>query len=136
MKFETKIAVVVRADLATWQKVNVASFLAGGLAGAYPEIVGQPYQDASGQGYGPMIRQPILVFGADGPELARIRAGAIADGLVVPIYTEDLFKTGNDDDNRAAVRAVATDALNLVGLAVHAPRKTVDRLVKGLRLLS
>jgi hypothetical protein len=36
MQFETKIAVVIRTDLEAWQKLNVASFLAGGIAAAFP----------------------------------------------------------------------------------------------------
>ena len=32
MQFDTKIAVVIRSDLEPWQKLNVASFLAGGIA--------------------------------------------------------------------------------------------------------
>ncbi|MFC6343358.1 DUF2000 family protein, partial [Nocardioides hankookensis] len=44
------------------------------------------------------------------------------------------FRTGNDDDNRAAVAAVAGADLDLVGLAVHAPRNAVDKIVKGARL--
>jgi len=38
MGFGTKIAIVVREDLATWQKLNVACFLSGGLVGFYPEL--------------------------------------------------------------------------------------------------
>jgi len=37
MQFDTKIAVVVRTDLEVWQKLNVASFLAGGVAAAHDE---------------------------------------------------------------------------------------------------
>ena len=48
------------------------------------------------------------------------------------IYTADLFATGKDEDNRAAVRAVPSDALDLVGLAVRAPHKAVDGVVRGL----
>jgi hypothetical protein len=33
MQFDTKIAIVIRADLEAWQKLNVASFLASGVAG-------------------------------------------------------------------------------------------------------
>jgi hypothetical protein len=32
MQFDTKIAVIIRTDLEAWQKLNVASFLAGGIA--------------------------------------------------------------------------------------------------------
>jgi hypothetical protein len=48
MQFDTKIAVVIRTDLETWQKLNVASFLAGGIAAAFPACIGEPYEDGSG----------------------------------------------------------------------------------------
>ena len=71
MTFDTKIAIVVREDLATWQKLNVACFLAGGLVGLYPELAGEHYVDASGQTNGPLMRQPVLVFTASGEDLRR-----------------------------------------------------------------
>ena len=40
MQFDTKIAVIVRTDLEPWQKLNVASFLSGGIAAAFPGCVG------------------------------------------------------------------------------------------------
>jgi hypothetical protein len=49
------------------------------------------------------------------------------------IYTRELFETGHDEANRAAVAAVASDDLDLVGLALRAERKTVDRIVDRLR---
>src|SRR5882724_9580207 len=111
MNFSTKIAVVVRDDLAPWQKLNVACFLSGGLVGSYPELAGERYHDASGKLYGPLIRQPILVFAATGDELTRTLRRAGDRGLAVALYTSELFATGNDDDNRAAVASVATEAL-------------------------
>jgi hypothetical protein len=50
------------------------------------------------------------------------------------IYTMDMFATGNDDDNRAVVRAVPASALSLAGLAVHGPRNAVDKVFKGATL--
>jgi hypothetical protein len=32
MIFETKVALVIRSDLASWQKMNVAAFLASGVS--------------------------------------------------------------------------------------------------------
>lgn len=134
MRFDTKIAIVVRDDLAAWQKLNVACFLSGGLVGSYPELPGERYVDASGRPYGPLIRQPILVFTADGEAMRRTFERATSRGLVLSIYTRELFETGNDTDNRAAVARVPTDALDLVGLALHADRKDVDKVTKGLPL--
>ncbi len=134
MRFETKIAILVRADLAVWQKLNVASFLAGGLVGSHPELAGEPYVDGSGRVYGPLVRQPMLIFAADAAELTRTLERALDAGLRPAIYTKELFATGHDAANRAAVAAVPTDALSLVGLALHAERKAVDKVVKGLAL--
>jgi hypothetical protein len=134
MRFDTKIAIVVREDLATWQKLNVACFLAGGLVGSYPELAGERYADASGQGYGPLVRQPMLIFAASREGLRTTLGRALARGLNPSIYTAELFATGNDHDNRAAVAAVATDALDLVGLGLHGDRKDIDKVVKGLTL--
>jgi hypothetical protein len=69
VRFDTKIAVVLRDDLEVWQRLNV-----------------------------------------------------------------DLFTTGNDRDNRAAVRAVRRTDLDLAGLAVYGPRNAVDKIVKGAHL--
>ncbi|GIM95268.1 DUF2000 domain-containing protein [Paractinoplanes toevensis] len=131
MAFDTKIAVLLRDDLLTWQRLNVTAFLVSGIGPAIPELMGEPYQDADGQLYLPMFRQPVLVF-AGGKELLTAAHGrAIARNLPISVFTSDLFATGNDDDNRAAVRAVGTDQLDLVGLAVHGPRNAVDKVLKG-----
>ena len=134
MRYDTKIAIVVRDDLATWQKLNVASFLASGLVGTAPELAGEPYQDASGRFYGPLIRQPVLIFAASGGELTNVLQRAQQRGVRPHLYTKELFTTGNDSDNRAAVAAVATDALDLVGLGLHGERKEIDKITKGLKL--
>lgn len=134
MRYDTKIAIVVRDDLATWQKLNVASFLAGGLVGTAPELAGEPYQDASGRFYGPLIRQPVLIFMASAAELTNALQRTQQRGVRPHLYTKELFATGNDIDNRAAVATVATDALDLVGLGLHAERKEIDKIIKGLKL--
>jgi hypothetical protein len=48
VRFETKVALVPRPDLAPWQKLNVAAFLASGIAGSIDDLMGEPYQDADG----------------------------------------------------------------------------------------
>jgi hypothetical protein len=136
MQFDTKIALVIRADLEAWQKLNVAAFLAGGIAAAFPECVGEPYEDGSGTQYLPLIGQPILIYRADRPALTRALERALARGVRPAIYTEEMFKTTHDAANRAAVKAVARADLNLVGLAMRAERKVIDKIVDGLKFHS
>ena len=135
MRYETKTAIVIRSDLARWQIANVAAFLAGGLTGFFPEIVGEAYRDASSRLYTPLIREPVFVYRGTGDELARTHQRALSRNLRFAIYTGPLFKTANDIDNRAQVAACATDALDLVGLGLHADRKTIDKVVGGLKFL-
>jgi hypothetical protein len=134
MRFDTKIAVLVRDDLATWQRLNATAFMVSGIAGAVPELLGEEYVDADGTRYLPMFGQPVLVFEGDADTLKAAHARALGRGLRVSIFTSELFTTGNDRDNRAAVLAVARDKLDLVGLAVHGPRGVVDKVVKGATL--
>jgi hypothetical protein len=133
MQFETKIAVVLRDDLAVWQKTNVTAFLVSGIAGTTPEVVGEPYRDASGNEYLPMFVQPVLVYEADAPALRRAYERAMDRGVTPAIYTAELFATGHDEANRAAVAAVPAEELDLVGVAFRSERRTVDKIVDRLR---
>jgi hypothetical protein len=133
LEFSTKLAVVLRDDLAVWQKANVTAFLVSGVAGTDPEAIGEPYRDASGNEYLPMLVQPVLVYEADAAALRRAFE-RVRDRDVKPaIYTAQLFATGHDEANRAAVAQVAAEDLDLVGIAFRAERKTVDKIVDRLR---
>ncbi|MEV7181629.1 DUF2000 domain-containing protein [Kitasatospora sp. NPDC093679] len=134
VRFDTKIAVLLREDLEPWQRLNVTAFLVSGLGTVSPEVVGEPYADADGVAYLPMFRQPVLVFEGTKELMAAAHGRALSRALPSAVFTSDLFATGNDRDNRAAVRAVATDRLDLVGLAVHGPRNAVDKVLKGARM--
>jgi hypothetical protein len=132
-QFDTKVAIVVRDDLATWQRLNVTAFLISGVtADAGRDAIGQDYLDADGRRYLPLLVQPVLVFEAGAAKLRTVRERADRRGVTIAIYTNEMFVTGNDDDNRAAVRAVATDALDLVGIAVRAPHRDADAIIRGL----
>ena len=134
LRFDTKIAVLLREDLETWQRLNVTAFLVSGLGTAVPEVIGEPYEDADGVVSLPMFRQPVLVFEGTKETLKAAHERALGRALPRAVFTADLFATGNDRDNRAAVRAVTTAELDLVGLAVHGPRNAVDKVLKGARM--
>ena len=133
-EFETKVAVVVRDDLASWQRLNVTAFLISGVvAAASGEAIGEPYRDADGQQYLPLLVQPVLVFEAEGERLRTLRERALRRGVPIAIYTTEMFATGNDADNRAAVRRFAGDELALAGLALRAPHRDADTILRGVR---
>ena len=133
MQFDTKLAVVLRDDLAVWQKTNVTAFLVSGIAATVPGVVGEPYRDGSGNEYLPMLVQPVLVYEADAAGLRRAYERAMARDVPMAVYTRELFETNHDEANRAAVASVPADELDLVGIAFRAERKVVDKIVDRLR---
>jgi hypothetical protein len=136
MLYPTKTALVIRNDLAAWQKANVAAFLSGGLMHHFPEMAGAPYRDADATVYTPLIREPVFVYGGDAEAMRRTYERARNRGLTFAIYTEPLFKTTNDEDNRASVAGTPREALDLVGLGFHAERKIIDKVINGLKFLA
>jgi hypothetical protein len=134
MKFDTKIAVVVRDDLETWQKLNITAFTVSGIAGTVEGVVGEDYEDGTGNKYLPMFKQPVLIFSATADQIKKVYKRALNRQLDFSIFTEDLFQTNNDLDNRAAVKARQQEDLTLVGMAMRADKKVVDKVLDGLRL--
>jgi hypothetical protein len=134
IRFDTKIAIAVRADLEPWQKLNVTAFLASGIAASAGEVMGKPYEDGSGNTYLELFRQPVVVYAADEQTLTQAHQRALARAMPMAIYTMDMFATGGDDDNRAVIRAVPAAELRFAGLALHGPRNAVDKVFKGATL--
>lgn len=62
---------------------------------------------------------------AAGDDLPRVR---------LAIFTEELFATGHDAANRAAVKAVRREDLRVVAIAFRAERKAADKITKDLAL--
>ena len=134
MTFDTKIAVVLRNDLQTWQKLNVTAFTVSGIAGTVPDVIGDKYEDASGNRYLPMFKQPVMVFEASAEQIQRAYLRAMKAEVPFTVFTEDLFATGNDIDNRAAVIAKRSEELKVVGMALRERKKLVDKILDGIKL--
>jgi hypothetical protein len=132
--FSTKIAVVVRDDLAPWQRLNVTAFLISGVtAAAGKEAIGEDYLDADGNRYLPLLVQPVLIFEGSGEKLKTVRERAQRREVPVALYTADMFETGHDAANRAAVAAVAAADLDVAGVALRASHRDADAVLRGLR---
>jgi hypothetical protein len=131
--FETKVAVAVRDDLEAWQRMNVVAFLMSGVAAAAgAEAIGEDYVDADGNQYLPLLVQPVIVLEAGAAKLKTVRDRAHRRGVPIALYTSEMFITGHDEANRAAVVAVAADALDIVGIALRAPHRDADAVLRGL----
>jgi hypothetical protein len=134
MKFDTKIAVVLRDDLPVWQQLNMTAFLVSGIASTNEGVTGENYEDATGNIYLPMFVQPVLIFGGSAEQLREIYERVLGQKVKCAIFTEELFSTGHDEANRAAVKAVPCETLKIAGIALRENKKIVAQIVKGLSL--
>lgn len=132
--FDTKFAIVLRDDLAPWQALNVTAFLVSGVVAAAPEIIGEAYRDRVGNVYNPMAIQPTIVLAADAATIGDIHRRAVSRGLRTSAYVEEMFATGHDAANRAAFAEFGPDDAKIVGVAMRADKKVVDKVVKGARM--
>ena len=132
--FDTKIAVVLAEDLAPWQSLNVTAFLMGGIAAKFPDAIGEPYRDRTGTVYTPLVGQPVIVLSAARDRLGTIQARATERGITTAAYIEEMFATGHDAANRAVFAEHAPADGRLVGLALRADKKMVDKVTKGARM--
>lgn len=134
MRFDTKLAIVIRDDIPTWQKLNVTAFLVSGIASVTPESVGEPYEDKNGRRYHPMFRQPVTVFSADAAGLSTVFERLTSRDEICSIFIDELFSTTHDEVNRAAFKEAEPEDFSLAGLAFRTERRVADKITKGLKL--
>ncbi len=132
--FDTKIVLVVRDDLATWQKLNVTAFLTSGIVAQTPTMIGEAYRDAAGNVYNPMSIQPMVVLVADQETLRTIHKRSLERGVTTSAYVEEMFATGHDAANREAFAKFSPEDARLVGLALRAEKKVADKITKGAKM--
>ncbi|MCQ1573005.1 DUF2000 family protein [Neorhizobium galegae] len=132
--FDTKIAIVLRDDLAPWQELNVTAFLTSGIIAQNPAIIGQAYRDAAGHVYNPMSIQPMVVLIADQETLRTIHRRSLEREVTTSAYIEEMFSTGHDAANREVFAQFAPEDAKLVGLALRAEKKIADKITKGAKM--
>ena len=134
--FDTKIAIIVRDDLAQWQKLNVTAFLMSGITAANADLIGEQYVDKDGKRHLPMSRQPVIVLSATPNVLRNVRNRANERGIPTVAYIEEMFSTGHDEANRAVFSEHTSSEENTVGIALRADKKIVDKITKGAKMHS
>ncbi|MFN7023088.1 MAG: DUF2000 family protein [Pseudorhizobium sp.] len=132
--FDTKIAIVLRNDLAQWQALNVTAFLTSGVVAQYPQVIGEPYRDAVGHVYNSLTIQPMVILSADQECLRVIHRRALERGIITSLYVEEMFATGHDAANREVFGRFSSDDAKVVGIAMRAEKKLVDTITKGAKL--
>lgn len=134
MEFDTKISLVVHKDLEIWQKLNVTEFLTSGIVCAKENITREDYHDANGFVYNPLVIQPMIILEATAEQLARTICRAKDRSVKASVFIEGMFATAHDKANRHAVSQYTSELLPLVGVSMRSNKKTIDKVIKRLKL--
>lgn len=132
--FDTKIVIILRDDLAMWQKLNVTAFLTSGIVAQSPAIIGETYRDGQGNVYNPMSRQPVVVLTGDQETVRKAHKRALERQVTVSAYIEEMFQTGHDEANRQVFGQFSPDDAKMVGIALRADKKLADKISKGAKM--
>lgn len=54
--------------------------------------------------------------------------------MTTSLYVDEMFSTGHDAANRAVFAEFAPDDAKVVGIALRAEKKLVDKITKGARM--
>lgn len=136
MKARHKCAVVVDADLPTGLAANAAGVLSVTLGHRIDGLVGADVEDADGVTHPGIIHVPLPILTAPRAAVAAIvRAAAEDDEIFFVAFSALAQSCRTYAEYTAKLAATATADLDSVGVALHGPRKRVDRLVGALPLL-
>jgi hypothetical protein len=101
-------------------------------------IIGPALKDASGGVHAGITTVPIPILVADADTVRQIRsraAGQADAGLLVVDFTDCAQRTRTYDDYAALLQAATEGDITYLGVAIHGPRKLVQRLTGSLPLM-
>lgn len=131
-----KWVVVIDEGLPAGRAVNAAVCVAAGTVARTRGLVGDDAVDADGSTHAGLPWLGCTVLGASPERFAAIRAAAVAvTGVVAVGMPRQAQETRVYDDYLTAVATSSAEDLAYTALSLFGPRRAVDRLVRGLRLL-
>ncbi|MGH9130908.1 MAG: DUF2000 domain-containing protein [Acidimicrobiales bacterium] len=133
-----KVVIVVDAALAPGLATNTAAVLALTLGSRVESLIGPDVKDADGGLHLGITTVPVPVLVANGAIVRQIRARAMEaldERLLVVDFTDSAQRTHTYDDYVALLATLTEDQVTYLGVALHGPRKLVQRLTGSLPLL-
>jgi len=134
---ESKAVIVVDEQIPAGLAANTAAVLSLTLGRRLGELIGPDLKDGSGQVHAGITTVPIPILVADQDTLRQIRDRAAQGdtGLFLVDFTDCAQRTTTYEDYSRLLESTLASDLNYLGLALHGPRKQVQRLTGSLRLL-
>jgi hypothetical protein len=129
----TKCVLIVDESLAPGYAANTAAVMAMTLGTKVPELIGEDFADASATEHPGLFRNGLPVLKAPGPDLAALRARAVAAEVGVIGMPVNAHQTNDYETFKAMLRDTAEPSY--LGLALYGPAKAIQRLTGSFGLL-
>ncbi len=130
-----RCVIVVEDALPRGLAANAAAVLAVTLGAMAPELVGPPLTDADGHEHPGLIGRGLPILRGDRAqlsELARTATELDAGLIALPTFGQ---QTTDYDAFRGEVARTSAAELAYLGLLVHGPKRTINKLTGHLPLL-
>ncbi|MBF6605982.1 MAG: DUF2000 domain-containing protein [Chloroflexi bacterium] len=124
--------IVVDDALPRWQVANIAVVLGATLGARGIVSLGHDLTDPEGELHPAIVEATVPVLAAPAAELAGLRRGALARGLLVLDFNSAARDSSTYEEYAGRVEAAVPV---LLGLALHGPRRVVTSIVGNLRSL-
>ena len=132
---DTKIALIIDADLPVGLIANTAAVLALTLGNGIGGLIGPDVPDGSGQVHTGITTTPIPILKGTAQTIRDLRGRAVDTGLLVVDFSDAAQTTTTYDDYTAKLLIRLAEDLQYLGIAISGPRKLVNKLTGSLPLL-
>ncbi len=133
----TKVAIVVDAALPPGLAANTAAVLTLTLGCQVESLIGPELKDADGSPHTGITTVPIPILTAHADTVKAIRNRAMSDheDLLIVDFTDCAQRTRTYDDYARLLGAATDNDITYLGVAIHGPRKQVQKLTGSLPLM-
>ena len=135
---DNKITIVVDAELPAGLAANTAAVLALTLGHQIESLMGPEVKDGDGNTHPGITTVPMPILTADKDKVKQIRSSAADQrdvGLFIVDFTDCAQQTRTYDDYTRRLEVAAEKDMTYLGIALHGPRKPIQRLTGSLPLL-
>ena len=77
-----------------------------------------------------------MVLSANARTIAKVHRRSLEREVRSSLYVEEMFTTNHDEANRAVFRQFSPENARVVGIALRAERRIVDKITKGAKMHS
>jgi hypothetical protein len=132
-----KLAIIVDSALAPGLAANTAAVLALTIGRHVESLIGSSLKDGDGRAHAGITNTPVPILTASAAALKEIRNSATAaesGDLLVVDFTDCAQRSRTYDDYAGLLATSTNETINYLGVGLHGPAKSVNRITGSLPL--